>query len=319
MTLTPNLNLPYLLPAQALKYITYNEAMLRLDSLVQLSVKSQISTPPTNPTLGETYLIAPGASGEWAGFEAFIARFEATENWQMLEPKLGWTCLIRDERRLCSFYDTGWEDTQDTSVTPEYFAINAQVDSLNRFVVKSENVLFDNEGTSHRFKLNKATATDSASLHFQSTYQSYGEIGLIGSNDITVKVSADAINWTEAIVVETQTGHTQIKNMYSGEIYLLNETANTITPPKSGGFMMIMIDNEVYPQLSHAAIIAYDVGGSPNAIILGSGDKFRVTNDEVLTGTTGPDTFTTLSALNGNLMLENRYGIHQTYRYTFLG
>ncbi|MEP4053450.1 MAG: hypothetical protein ABJN22_14505 [Litorimonas sp.] len=72
-------------------------------------------------------------------------------------------------------------------------------------------------------------------------------------------------------------------------------------------------------QNNHAAFIAYDVGVSPNAIIIGRGDKFRVTKDKILNGTTGHDSCTTLSALSGSLMIENRYGTHQTYRYTFLG
>jgi hypothetical protein len=319
MTQTPNLNLPYLMPAQALKYITYNEAMLRLDSLAQLSVKSRASTPPTDPNVGDAYLVTPTATGDWTGFEDFIARSDASGNWEMLEPKTGWVCLVCDGRCLHGFFDTGWAEIQSPETMQTHFGVNAQADNLNRFIVKSENALFDNEGQSHRLKINKAAVSDTASLQFQTGYQSYGEIGLIGNNALSIKVSENATDWTEAIRCETHTGHTQIKNMYSGEIYLLNETAKTITPPKSGGFMMIMIDNEDYPQLSHAAIVAYDIGVSPNVILLGSGDKFRVADDQLLTGITGPDKFTTLSALNGSLMLENRYGTHQTYRFTFLG
>ena len=319
MTQTPNLNLPYLLPAQSLKYITYNEAMARLDSLAQLSAKSHQSAPPAQPQSGDTYLVGAQATGEWEGFDTSIARYEETGHWYMLTPKEGWTCLILDERRLYSFYGASWAETQSGPETAERFGINGHADTFNRFVVKSDAALFDNEGQDHMLKINKASKPNTASLQFQTAYQSYGEIGLAGNNDVTVKVSSDAVNWTEAMIVETSTGHTKFQNLYSGEVYLLNNTAKTITPPKSGGFMMIMIDDEVYPQLSHSAIIAYDVGSSPNVLILGSGTKFNVVNNEVLTGTKGPEQHTTLSALNGSLMIENRYGTHQTYRYTFLG
>lgn len=35
---TPNLALPFILPAQAQKHVTHNEALQRLDALVQLVV-----------------------------------------------------------------------------------------------------------------------------------------------------------------------------------------------------------------------------------------------------------------------------------------
>jgi hypothetical protein len=53
MNQTPCLQLPYLLPNQAQKHVTLNEALKALDVLVQLAVASRaLSVPPGAPLPG---------------------------------------------------------------------------------------------------------------------------------------------------------------------------------------------------------------------------------------------------------------------------
>jgi uncharacterized ferritin-like protein (DUF455 family) len=48
--LSARLSLPYLLPAQAQKHVTHNEALARLDLLVQLVLEAVgVDTPPVGP------------------------------------------------------------------------------------------------------------------------------------------------------------------------------------------------------------------------------------------------------------------------------
>ncbi|MGC4023892.1 MAG: DUF2793 domain-containing protein [Mesorhizobium sp.] len=55
---TSNLALPYILPSQAQKHVTHNEALRRLDALVQLAVVSRATgTPPASPTEGDRYIV----------------------------------------------------------------------------------------------------------------------------------------------------------------------------------------------------------------------------------------------------------------------
>lgn len=57
-TATPKLALPLLLAAQAQKHVTHNEALLRLDAVVQLAVLERTrSVPPATPVDGDAYLI----------------------------------------------------------------------------------------------------------------------------------------------------------------------------------------------------------------------------------------------------------------------
>jgi hypothetical protein len=62
------LDLPYLLPAQAQKHVTHNEALLRLDQLCQLVLEAaEVSDPPAAPDNGAAYGLAATPNGAWAG------------------------------------------------------------------------------------------------------------------------------------------------------------------------------------------------------------------------------------------------------------
>ena len=76
---TPLLSLPLLLPSQAQKHVTHNEALRLLDVLVQLAVTDRTRTePPAAPEEGDRHLIAAGATGAWAGRANQIAAFTIT-------------------------------------------------------------------------------------------------------------------------------------------------------------------------------------------------------------------------------------------------
>lgn len=50
---TPNLGLPYIMPSQAQKHVTHNEAIRALDALVQIAVMARdLTTPPAEPSDG---------------------------------------------------------------------------------------------------------------------------------------------------------------------------------------------------------------------------------------------------------------------------
>ena len=54
MDFSAKLTLPYLLPNQADKHVTFNESLRRLDTIVQLSVVSAaVSVPPGGPVDGD--------------------------------------------------------------------------------------------------------------------------------------------------------------------------------------------------------------------------------------------------------------------------
>ncbi len=94
---TPNLALPLLAAAQAQKHVTVNEALARLDGLVQLSVKDRnLAAPPPSPAEGERYIVAAGATGAWAGWDGDVVLFSGGA-WLCLSANDGWRVWVEDE------------------------------------------------------------------------------------------------------------------------------------------------------------------------------------------------------------------------------
>ena len=79
-------------------------------------------------------------------------------------------------------------------------------DATNRFAVSTPAALFNHAGAGVQLKLNKAAAADTASLLFQTNWSGRAEMGLAGSNDWSLKTSADGSSWVEALKVAAATG-----------------------------------------------------------------------------------------------------------------
>jgi hypothetical protein len=207
MQQTANLELPYILPSQAQKHVTHNEAIRSLDALVQLAVLDRdLADPPPSPVDGDRYLVAPGATGSWAAEDGKIAAWQDGA-WAFLTPKAGWLVWVGDEERLIAYDGAAWIDAAVHSVNPApLVGVNVTADATNRLAVRSPAALFDGETGDHRLKINKAIAGDTASLVFQSGYSGRAEFGLAGDDDWHVKVSADGAAWTEALKVDRATG-----------------------------------------------------------------------------------------------------------------
>jgi hypothetical protein len=108
MSNTAHLALPLLAAAQAQKHVTVNEALARLDALVSLGVKSRsTATPPTNPSDGDRFVIAPAATDEWAGRDGQLA-IALNGGWDYATPAPGWRAWVDDEGTEAVYDGTGW-------------------------------------------------------------------------------------------------------------------------------------------------------------------------------------------------------------------
>lgn len=97
----------------------------------------------------------------------------------------------------------------------EGIGINCEFDEDNKLMVKSNYVLFDNNGGDSKIKANKLTTTQTASHLFQNNYSGRAEFGLIGNDDFTLKVSSDGSVWNNSFVVNKSTGDLSIeKNLF---------------------------------------------------------------------------------------------------------
>lgn len=203
---TPLLSLPLLIPSQAQKHVTHNEALRTLDAVVQLSVKGRSSvTPPAAPEVGDRHIVPAGGTGAWAGSDGRVAQWGG-ESWIFHIPGAGWRAWIEEEEADCVWSGSAWTGMADRTLTVAALGVNAAADPTNRISVSSDASLFNHAGAGHQLKINKASAGATASLLFQSGYAGHAELGLAGSTDLSFKVSADGQSWREALRIDAASG-----------------------------------------------------------------------------------------------------------------
>ncbi|HVY20483.1 MAG TPA: DUF2793 domain-containing protein [Bauldia sp.] len=210
---TNNLALPYIAAAQAQKHVTHNEALRKLDTLVQLAVlDSMLTTPPGSPAEGDRYIVAASATGDWADHDAEVATW-VDGLWEFAMPGEGWLAFDRAAEAILVFLSGAWAPAAAApSGALGMLGVNTTADTTNRLAVRSEAALFtaveaaDGGSGDIRVALNKESDADTASLVLQSGWSGRAEIGLAGDTDLVVKVSADGSSWIEAIRIDKDTG-----------------------------------------------------------------------------------------------------------------
>ncbi|KAJ56588.1 hypothetical protein ACMU_06495 [Actibacterium mucosum KCTC 23349] len=90
MANTTQLDLPLVEASQAQKHVTVNEALSRLDGMVQLRlIDRTLTNPPATADDGETYEVPGGAVNAWAGQAGNLA-IASNGGWLFVAPKSGW-------------------------------------------------------------------------------------------------------------------------------------------------------------------------------------------------------------------------------------
>ena len=223
MVQSARIGLPFIQAEQALKHVTHNEALLRLDALVQLAVIDRdLTTPPVSPDEGDAYIVAASATGDWADEGGNIAVWQSGA-WTIIEPNEGWLAWVSDEDALFAWDGSDWLAASGGSVNPApLVGVNATADSTNRLAVRSNDILFDSvdaaeSGTGDiRVKVNKETAGGTASYLFQTGFSGRAEVGLAGDDDLHFKVSPDGSAWHDGIVINKDTGEVSFPNTSLG-------------------------------------------------------------------------------------------------------
>ena len=208
MSDTPNLALPLLAAGQAQKHVTHNEALLALDALVGCAILDRdLSAPPPSPPEGSRYLVAVSPTGAWLGQDGKIAAREG-DSWRFHAPSPGLVTYVADEATLIVYDGAGWVGATPAALQNlTRLGIGTAADGSNPFSAKLNNALWTARpvgegGTGDlRYVLNKESAADVLSFLFQSGYSGRAEIGLVGDDELQLKVSADGAGWTDALRV----------------------------------------------------------------------------------------------------------------------
>lgn len=226
-----NLSLPFILPSQAQKHVTHNEALVALDALVQLSVLSATDTsPPADPDDGARYVVPAGATGAWAGQTGKLA-VKDTSGWLFLSPREGWTAWVQDQGTQIRYTGSGWAGAGGGYQNISELGVNTTADATNRLAVASDASLLSHDGAGHQLKLNKATVTDTASLLMQSNWSGRAEIGLVGNDELVFKVSDDGVTFRTALSADPVSGSVDFPHGATG-----------LTPAEMGAPVLTTLD-----------------------------------------------------------------------------
>ncbi|MDG5748238.1 DUF2793 domain-containing protein [Qipengyuania sp. XHP0207] len=85
---SPRHAMPYLVPGQVQKELFVNESIALLDMLLHPVVQGEAASAPAAPVPGECWIVAPGASGDWADMDGAIAGWDGAQ-WTFAQPVVG--------------------------------------------------------------------------------------------------------------------------------------------------------------------------------------------------------------------------------------
>lgn len=283
MTSTARLDLPLLAAEQAQKHITHNEALLLLDTAVQLRLSARgLSEPPEAPEPGETFAIGADATGAWTGKDGQLASW-TLGGWRFLAPHTGWLAWDEALGAPVIFDGDAW---RAVLAELEGLGIGTAPDATNRLAVRTEAALFTavpvaggGDGNL-RLTLNKESPPDSATLIFQCGWSGRAEIGLSGNDDFAFKVSPDGASWSTAFTLAAESGFVRIEQLMGSAVSF---------PAIEGGTLTVATSYAVpAPESGTADTIETINGGDDGALL-------------ILTGTNGVTL--TFQSGTGNLRL----------------
>ncbi len=107
---TPRFALPFLFAGQAQKEIFVNEALARIDGLLQPAIEGEIDTPPVSPQDGQSWIVGSNPSGAWLGHAGQIACRQAG-NWLFCPAPLGMIVYDKSAGQQAVFNQT-WNRAQ---------------------------------------------------------------------------------------------------------------------------------------------------------------------------------------------------------------
>lgn len=213
------LALPYLAAGQMQKHVTLNEALTRLDALVQTAVLSRTTVAqPGTPGDGSLWILPAGATGaDWSARSGGALVRAEGGGWTGIEAADGLIVLVLDADEIVVRAGSAWVELGarlGVAQALTRLGIGTTADAVNPFAARLNAALWTaleagSGGTGDlRLTLNKETAADVLSLLFQSGYGGRAELGLVGDDDLRLKVSSNGTGWHDAFAVDRASGRT---------------------------------------------------------------------------------------------------------------
>jgi hypothetical protein len=243
MDTTGRLDLPLIMPSQAQKHVTHNEALTLLDGIVHLAItESELLSPPVSAPVDAVYLTGAPASGAWYGEDNKLA-LNTDAGWRFATPVSGMIGLFIADNSLRVFDAGNWTPIGSYlgALNPNQLGVNTSADMTNKLAVRSNAALFtalnagDGGNGDVQIKLNKEAEGDTASLLYQNGFSGRAEIGLAGDDDLSVKVSPNGSVWQTAITIDRTTAQVTLADNSIGNAALADMPTARIKGRSSAG------------------------------------------------------------------------------------
>jgi hypothetical protein len=82
----------------------------------------------------------------------------------------------------------------------------ATADATNKLSLNAAGALFNHAGAGHETVINKAASGDGAALSLKTSFSTRAQLGLLASDNFTLKVSPDGSSFTDALVANAASG-----------------------------------------------------------------------------------------------------------------
>jgi len=163
----------------------------------------------------------------------------------------------------------------------------ATADSYNRFSINTPAVLLNNAGAGIEATVNKAAAGNDAAFAFKTGFSARALFGLLGSDDLTLKVSSDGASYFDALIADRGTGRVT----FPAGVALTGLAADPASPAdgwlwhnastdqlrvRVGGMTRILADQDVpwlTPVAGDYALSTTGAGGAATGTLAGAANR----------------------------------------------
>lgn len=114
MANTTHLGITLVEQSQAQKEITVNQALTRLDAVLNTgAISKNLNTPPGSPASGDLYIVGPSPTGAWAGQAGKITYFDQV--WKFITPNEGMNLWVNEDDVAYAYNGVIWRPASTLS------------------------------------------------------------------------------------------------------------------------------------------------------------------------------------------------------------
>jgi hypothetical protein len=225
---SPNLILPYIEGGQSQKHVTHNDALRRLDAIINISVIAIQAAPPVSVADGDRYIVATGGSGLWVGMDTRIAAYQDGV-WVFYSPRAGWQAYILSMRQLYTFDSNKWSGFNISSPNGagSYFSIEEQEITLNGVNATSTTAQLRTNSTIFNVASRVTQAVTGATSFAVGVFGNLAQFGS-GLNIANGSVNAGGVgpfySYSDTPIIITSTGG----NFTSGKVRIAITSLRTV-------------------------------------------------------------------------------------------